>query len=358
MRQSTPEFIHARYEQARLTAEALSISKKTVSPRWHDELDALALRILACNTPANWFLADEAINYTTGEEYQARGQYWNCNSRLCTNCTSRHGARNRTKLLNALAVQKPERNERYSFVTFTIKNPNLDLRRTRDLMNRAWSLFQKRSLCVDLIKGGVKSEEFTLTANGYHYHLHCIFLHRYISYQELRRVWTDCVDVAFREQNLPIDVETRDGLLILVVKPLWDATRAINEVCKYITKSDSWSKMRKDDLAEIGLIRRWFRMFELIGSFRNLKADLSNEPFFDSEGFPIVHTKSLFHGEAVTPKRYWRDILDHTTLSKYKPILFAEIEASHVFRTIQIQARWPQATVRPFQPTPNVSPIL
>ena len=343
MKQTLSDKISARFENARLTVAALTACKSHLPPNFHDELDALAMRIHACNHPANQFIATDAVNYETGEAYDAHGPLWQCNSKLCTNCVADQSRRNRAKLRKAFDAQKLHKGERYYFVTFTIKNPNTGLTATREIVNYAWSLFRKRSLCVDSISGGVKSEEFTLTANGFHYHLHCILRSSWLLYNELRRTWTECVANAFEQALIPFEVNTRDGFLIINFKQIHQLGGAVQEVCKYITKSDSWSKMRPEDLADIALIHRWFRMFEMFGSFSNREVNDSDDREEREASLGYVHTTHLSDGPPVASKRYWRDILRTTTLKRYTAVLLAEIETAQAFRSVQIAARWPTA---------------
>lgn len=356
--QETSNLIRQRHQLAVETSNRLGEAKQHLPVRDHDEIDALRLRLLACNTPANWFIADEAVNYDTGEVYEARGQYWNCNSKLCTNCVARTSAKRRQQIRQILQNQDLTKSERYYFVTFTIKNPNLPLRQTRDLVNRAWNLFMKRSLCVDSIKGGVKSEEFTLTPNGFHYHIHALIRSRWLLYGELRRTWTDCVGKAFDDEGLELGIDRTLQTLRIDFRQVGSIEGSIQEVCKYITKSDSWSKLKTTDLAEIAMIRRWFRMFETFGCFKLPKEinEQSEADGFDSDGY--VHTKSLSSVETEQSPRYWRDILASTTLTRYKEILFSEIESTRTFRTEQLRYRWPQATIKSFATTPASTTIL
>ncbi|MGI8555849.1 MAG: hypothetical protein ACR2LT_05785, partial [Pyrinomonadaceae bacterium] len=91
-------------------------------------------------------------------------------------------------------------------------------------------------------------------------------------FEAFRREWTDCARIIFKKYNLPFEIGTSDGLLMVKIERL-NPSRiglkgAIQEVCKYITKSDSWEKIPEKDLIEIASIERFPRMFELLGSFR------------------------------------------------------------------------------------------
>lgn len=296
------------------------------------ECKALAHRLMQCVDPGNWWHETEAVDTRTGEELDSvYGQYWRCGSRLCSSCTSYYSRRNRRKLRDSLRVQKLARGERYYFLTFTIQNPSLTIMQTRKLVNIAWQLMTKRSVWRDLIRGGCKSEEFTVTPNGYHYHVHSLVRSKWILFQELRRLWTDCVEEAFRREGVPFEVATKDGFLWLKAKMLVDPDHAVQEVAKYITKSDSWSKVPPHVMAEIALTPRWNRMFELFGSFRNITAT------------PILDTGNIFHGEDVPRAQPWREMVRRIGFERYSHILSVQIADARSYRMAELGRRYAKA---------------
>lgn len=335
MAKQTPlEKLTARLEAGRTVAATLNQTAKEASKKNFKLITALAMRISHCNSKWNGFIATNATSEIDGRKYTAVGTLWKCGSKLCPSCLADHAARNRRKLRRSLAKQKPQKGDRYYFATFTIKNPGLTLLETREIVNRAWSLFRKRSLCVELVRGGVKTEEFTLTANGFHYHLHMIMLAKFLLYNEVRRTWTECVAKAFAEAGHELNVDTKDGWLICKMLPITPTEKSVQEVCKYITKSDSWTKMRARDLNQIALIRKWFRMFEMFGSFSE-RSELPN----------IVHTRDASDGEAVARNDYWRDIVERVTLESYEKILFDTWNEVRLKRLHMLELRWPDATI-------------
>lgn len=344
MKKTPHEFLSARLAASREIISALKNCRKKTFGFDGNEIEALIWRLEECADPANHFIAKDAVNYETGECYDAVGNFWSCGSKLCPTCISRTSRENRKKLRDAINRQTLEKNERYSFATFTITNPNLSLVRTRALVNRSWELFRKRKLCADLIRGAAKSEEFTLTKNGFHYHLHTILLSQYLHFNEVRRVWTECVETAFREAGLELSVQTKDKNLFVKIIRIKNLEKTIFEVCKYITKSDSWYKMRDSDLTEVALIKRWNRMFELLGSF---KPEPKEKPAIDgsSNEEPIVHTRSLSDGEKPSIHEAWRDLVVRVGLETYREILLDEIIRTREARLRQICIRWPTASI-------------
>lgn len=312
------------------------------------------MRISNCCSLDNNFIVADAWNRSTGEAYDATGQFWSCGSKLCPNCIAKKSRETRRKLREAISRQVLRKGERYYFPTFTIPNPGASLIETRHIVDRTWQLFRKRKLCVSLVKGWAKSEEFTLTKVGYHYHLHCLWLAKYIQFQEVRRVWTECLEVAFAEAQRELVIDTKDGLAIVVFgdfivngRKSKTATavdeKTVQEIAKYITKSDSWAKMNSDHLAEVALVKRWHRMFELGGSFKPESEDTTLDDA-EREAFePIVHTRSLSDGSSRRIASYWRDRVAQIGLDRYTDELNSEISNVWEVRKEQIAKRWPGA---------------
>ena len=282
----------------------------------------------------------EAFNQQTGEVYEAHGRYWQCGSKLCPNCLADHARRSRKKLRTAIDRQQPQRGERYRFITLTIPQTSLDLAATREIVNRAWSLFRKRSLCVSLIRGGVKSEEFTVRPKGFHYHLHLLTLAKWISVLHLRETWTQCVAKAFAEADVPFKPGTKDAMLIVDIRQVTQLEGSIHEVCKYITKSDSWAKLDPASLAGIALIRRWHRMTEFFGSFSNRDRSETDAASASRSVEPSVHTRVLSDGQPVPQNVYWRDLAGQMTPDEYREHLESEVNQAITFRREQLHRRW------------------
>jgi hypothetical protein len=232
----------------------------------------LCNRIWTCSEPENHFLGDDLHNRQTGELYAGNGNLWGCGSKLCPSCVAKASNRSRKELTLSLKNQKLFSGESYQFITLTMPNPGLLLLQTRSIMDRAWSLFRKRDYFIQQIRGGSKSEEFTITDNGYHYHFHLLCVTRFLSFDKFRHEWTECLRIAFNELNLPCKFNTADGLAMVKIKRLNSSVNglkgAVQEVCKYVTKSDSWEKISEKDLLDIAAIERFPRMFELFRFFR------------------------------------------------------------------------------------------
>lgn len=347
---------------------ALVIAAEPRNVREKRIIGALAVRILKCNRLSNTWIIREAVERSTGEWHEEQfGAFWRCDSKLCPRCVAYRARMHRKTIREVLARQRPKFGERYRFITLTMPNPKLPLLRTRELINRAWTLFRKRSLCVSLIRGAVKSEEFVLTKNGYHYHIHLLALARWITKSELRRVWTDCVKQAFLESSQSLEINTEDGQVIadikLIVskKPGVTAIEAgIREVTKYVTKSTSWLDLPSEVLADIALVERWNRMHELIGSFadanRTMKQKKLEQKLEREAVEPRVHTRRLtdeeeeaFTDASAVPAdpnpNYWRRKAERMTVEEYSTALELEIEHAKQSRIHQLREYYVEPTI-------------
>lgn len=259
-------------------------------------LTAKLHRVLLCNEPANQWTGTDLINKETGELFDGNGRFWSCNQKICSYCVAKQSRRNRRKL--RAAIQQPMLvGYNDYFVTFTMPNPGLPILTTRRLMDYAWTLFRKRTWFKDNVIAGCKSEEFTVTKNGIHYHMHTILRSKYIWFSKLRTIWTECVIRAFEAEGIPISIATVDGKLILDCQRIYSREKAIKELCKYITKSDSWAKMPMSSLLDILRIKRFPRMFELFGQWRETLETHSEACADDEDDIKdkktIVHTENL-----------------------------------------------------------------
>jgi hypothetical protein len=358
--------------------DALKQSKVTDEEVW-----GLCYRIWTCSDRENHWVGDDLHNTETGELYAGNGNLWSCGSKLCPSCVAKASKRSREELKLSVKNQKLLTGEMYQFITLTIPNPNLPLIQTRAVIDRIWTLFRKRDYFKQKVKGGSKSEEFTLTKNGYHYHYHLLCITRFLNFTEFRREWSECIEIAFREFNLPCEFKTEDGLAMVKIKRLSSSVNglkgAIQEVCKYVTKSDSWEKLPQKDLIEIASIKRFWRMFEIFGSFRtqrNANVVLESPNVFvtylltklvveilkyvqTGERITILDTKQISDGECSdelgnlpekVPKRQrelsWRRYIFENGLESYFEKLAEQVEKTRYARKCFLSLKYKYATFR------------
>lgn len=274
----------------------------------------IAWRIARCADDHNvWLICD-------AERGWLHGRFWKCNSKLCSFCISAESRRRRRSLLDAIDGL-PDRKRKWHFVTFTLENPSASIITTRHIVNESWSRLRKRRVFA-AVRAVAKSEEFTITRSGYHYHIHTLIDTDYIDYQLWRREWTECVEASDGASRNLFGFQTIDGMLIVNVRRVRNPKDIVNELGKYITKSTSFRDLSRETLNELAAVRRWNRMFELLGELRNQHREKPTK----SAARSIVHTKSLSDGEhsdrwffeqkREATRNFMYDVLEHKFQAK------------------------------------------
>jgi len=298
-----------------------------------------AYRLLKCNSLNNIWMAQD-LHDRHGVLYSGSGRFWNCGSKLCQSCLAKTTRRNRKHLTAIMESQKLIVGESFHFLTLTMPNRSVPLQTARRIMNYAWVLLRKKKWFRDTFSGGVKSEEFTLTKRGYHYHLHLILRGKFVSFASLRHFWTDALRVAHARLGLDLSIATSDGLAIANVRKIGSIRDAVNEVAKYITKQSSWLKLRAEDLLDCARIRRWPRMFEFVGSFRGFSSSecvADREADENSVEEAILDKKALSDGELDSG---WRSDVSRLGVAQYLAKLENQIVDNARFRITQLKSRY------------------
>jgi plasmid rolling circle replication initiator protein Rep len=340
---------------------------------------AQAARIEKCNSNGNLFVGED-LHTLDGELYDGKGSLWACNSRLCPNCTGKLSKRSRRIIRYVFENQKLNVGENWYFVTFTMPNLNLkniSLPVIAEIMQTAWKRFsaletragKSPTWFQKTIRGGFKNAEFTYTANdSYNYHLHSLIVAKSSiqrdGFVKIRQQWTKALEFAFTKFDVPFEVNTGDGLAVVnVQKVSWqNREKTINELCKYVTKADSWSKIPIEQLETIVAVPRFWRMFESFGVCRqtargmmkktvktseNADNEFVNQSANVNEG-AYLDTKNLINRrilERAKQKRVaWRIRAKEIPLWKYKMELNVEIEAVQQYRRWQLHQKYSFAT--------------
>lgn len=248
----------------------------------------LSDRIELCNSPDNLFVASD-LHSGDGEAYAGKGSLWSCNSRFCPNCVSKLARTNRKTIRSVMQSEKLLLGENWYFVTFTMPNldlADLSLTEVADLMQTAWQRFthseakgKSKTWFQRNIRGGFKNCEFTHTQNDvYNYHIHSALIAKSKiqadSFNAIRTAWTKALQFAFKKHCIPFRCLTRDGLANVNVQKITNREKAISEICKYVTKNDSWLKVPLAELEKLAVIPRFGRMFESFGVCRRTASEI------------------------------------------------------------------------------------
>lgn len=295
-------------------------------------------KIDLCNEESNFFRGDEMLLRDTGELYTGHGRLFHCNHRLCPSCLAGFQRRNRKKLSRAIENRRLSTSEMRQLITLTIPKIDEPLQKTREVVNYAWTLFRKRKWFRETILAGGKSEEFTVTPTGYHYHLHLLAITKYVFFAKLRTEWSECVQSAFSHFNIPFSTAS-DGLVVANCKRVYSLKNAIREVTKYITKTCSWSQCREDDVLQILRLKKFPRSFEMFGEFRHDRtADAlnpcleGNQPTVEQQDY--LDKENLSDGTSSPNFDNWSE--------KLQCLIDSVVDVSN-FRKKQLKFRHPQA---------------
>jgi hypothetical protein len=288
-------------------------------------VQGLADKIFRCAQKENLFIAEDLHRADTGELYDGKGCLWACNSRICPFCVAKLAQGNRRVARHVFDTEKLFLGEHWFFITLTqpdLALRGLDLLSVRKVMYDAHRKFYRSAFWSDVSRGSMKSEEFTIgNFEQYHYHIHnlAICRNRISSdkFYEVRREWTKALKAAFRKHGIDWNCRTGNknfipalftflhakpllslflnarneakffGLATVNVEKVYNKNKAVLELCKYFTKSDSWSKIPPEQLADVASIERFPRMFETFGVCKATANSLH----------PIRPEKTLTEGE-------------------------------------------------------------
>jgi plasmid rolling circle replication initiator protein Rep len=346
---------------------------------------AQAERIKRCCSDDNLFVGED-FHTSDGELFEGKGSLWACNSRLCPNCVGKLSKRNRRIIRYVIENQKLLVGENWYAVNFTLPNLNLkdvELPLIAEIMQAAWKRFsaletrkdKKSNWFQKTIRGGFKNCEFTYTESEiYHYHLHTLLVAKSRigrdNFIEIRRQWTKALIFAFDKFGIGLKINSKDGLAnVFVEKRKFNAAnreKTINELCKYVTKNESWSEIPIDQLETIVAVPRFWRMFESFGVCRqtarkmnenppttpanadyesvNQSANPNDDAYLDTkELINRQENESLEKGKRVR-RVSWRIRVKVIPLWQYRLELADEIEEVQKFRKFQLQRKFEFAT--------------
>jgi hypothetical protein len=231
-----------------------------------------------------------------GDEFDGFGVLYACGVRLCSFCMGARRKLARRRAREGMARVQLGPGEKWFLTTLTMPTlPAKDapLFVTLEIVYEAWRAFTKTGTWGRLSRASVKGVEFTLgrrhieegrewdaECDGYHVHIHLLAVARWIDAGTLRREWSKCLLAAWHSRGIEQGINTRDGLAVCHLRLVTNRKvrksgsvismdGAVCEVAKYITKAESFLTIPEQQLIEVAGVRRWPRMFELLGGCRS-----------------------------------------------------------------------------------------
>jgi hypothetical protein len=353
-------------------SESVSDLVKAAALAVGDEMAlALAERMRQCSLKSNHYLAEDLAD-ANGECFNGFGALWGCGSKLCHSCSSRSESRNRRQAREVLENTKLVRREyfcyvkqksvveqeEFRFVTLTMPKVRLSCIQSLDLLKRAWELFRKLDFTKNYFSGFVKSAEFTVRADKtYHAHLHLLAVSVFIPEKLIKKYWFNCVQTAFNESG----VKFKANAVVVNLKRVNSIDAALSEVCKYITKSDSWSAIPKAHLLEIANVARFPRMFEMTGRLKKTAQRIKAQKLFEKQvraeiknaantGADYLDKNGVTDGNnpkvSIVRREHWRDLVPKIGYKRYAVELEAQVTAAVRVRQEILTKKYPLATFK------------
>ncbi len=332
---------------------------------------ALAERMRQCSLKSNHYLAEDLTD-ANGECFDGFGNLWGCGSKLCHSCVTRGASRNRrlarevlenTKLIRRkyfcyVKKKSVTEQEEYRFVTLTMPKVNLSCIETLNLLRRAWELFRKLDFTKNYFSGFVKSTEFTVRNDKtYHAHLHLLAVSVFIPEKLIKKYWLNCVRTAFNESG----VKFKANAVVVNLKKVDSIDAALNEICKYLTKSESWSAVPKAHLLEVANVARFPRMFEMTGRLKKTSQRIKAQKLFEKQlraetknaantGADYLDKNGVTDGNnpkvSIVRREHWRDLVPKIGYKRYAVELEAQVTAAVRVRQEILTKKYPLATFK------------
>jgi hypothetical protein len=348
-------------------------------------IQALILRLESCNPKENLWVGED-LHTVDGECFNGRGNFFSCGSRFCSQCVSRP-ARQNAKIAGYALDKLKHRDLR--FVVLTMPDDalsHLSLLQQHDVFYKAWRLLTTKSKWwKGFVRGVIRSNEFTAKLdrkNLYHYHTNLLLDCPYLPHLTLKQEWTKYLKKSFKYFGIEWHCPTENGFPNVYIKRIVSKLnddknevlreKVISELCKYATKSQDWDNVPIEDIAEIAELERFPRMFEVLGSFSDVrpkpqqKTVNSAENVINGQGnyYSNLNTDNYVHTNSITvPKIYpesghfgkpppklkqkswFRRLRDNEiTINQYKIELAFTVERTIRFRKIQLRQKYPFAT--------------
>jgi plasmid rolling circle replication initiator protein Rep len=370
-------------EKAETVADALhAAAEANPAHKNYDENLVHADRIKYCSEKVNYYTAND-LNTSDGECYNGFSHLSACSSKLCIACNALASKRNKKTAAAAIAgtelVRRTYRDyedggkvkiqqEQLRFITLTMPPLQDSCLYTLDILADAWERFRKTDFLKNYVSGFVRGSEFTTRKDGtYHSHIHLLAASVFIPEELIKKFWTKCVETAFQNAGIYFEPGTGSGFCVVNLRFVSSVDAALKEICKYITKAESWSEVPPEHLLEIAAVKRWPKMFSLGGKFgatsERLKqeaaaittataAGVERESYLDttsvSDGFTKEELLEIAEAEAALLKRKkkpnWRTLVRELGRERYLIVHAAQVSKQRQYRKRQLIEKYPLAT--------------
>ena len=281
----------ALHGQQQMLAYAEKLYK---SAKKNNDFENVARAILLRETyqPKNLFVANDLTNSQTGELFSGHGVLVELSSSRLAGFSQKKLARNHRRYMRTVLNNYPSENKIYKFITFTLPVIRGSFETVREIAVDAMTRFKKSRPIKRALHGAFFSEELTVgtetTAVQTHYHIHFHALALVDKFENklfernfettIRHKWTDSVESAcinaeseflmpssrLAYNTLEVDFEDVQNYANERGMAL---ESAVNELCKYVVKTDIFHSVPESEIVEIENGLRYKQMYHSFGAF-------------------------------------------------------------------------------------------
>jgi viroplasmin and RNaseH domain-containing protein len=261
-----------------------------------------AEHLLANSGTANHFVAENLCS-AMGEFYTGYGAFTVASSSLDAAYLKAKSKKSRKAITFALELCKTHlaANKIGAFTHFiTFTQPTLigvGLEKSFAVADYAWSLFRKRKYFVENIFGAVIAEEFTLgepykkesrawafDKDGFHIHRHLIAYGKWLKVEQLKIDWTQCLELAATKFGYELSFNTANGLANVNRQTVWNDSKAIEELGKYICKNSTFDDLPASEIIAVEKALQGKRTLQTFGKCNKRVGTQAANAHFNTTG--------------------------------------------------------------------------
>jgi hypothetical protein len=261
-----------------------------------------AEHLLANSGTSNHFVAENLCS-AMGEFYTGYGAFTVASSSLDAAYLKAKSKKSRKTITFALELCKTHlaANKIGAFTHFiTFTQPTLigvGLEKTFAVADYAWSLFRKRKYFVENIFGAVIAEEFTLgepykkenrawafDKDGFHVHRHLIAYGKWLKVEQLKIDWTECLELAATKFGYELSFNTANGLANVNRQTVWNDSKAIQELGKYICKNSTFDDLPASEIIAVEKALQGKRTLQTFGKCNKRVGTQAANAHFNTTG--------------------------------------------------------------------------
>jgi hypothetical protein len=325
----------------------------------------------------NLFVGYGITNSKTGEKFDGFDALVMVASRLSLLYIREQSRRARRRAVAYLSKIARRPFERWLMITLSMPRlRNCDFVQTKEVFNDALRRFRQSKYFRENVRGGIKSEEFTLgkefeneqrewrPSDGFHIHAHLVVYGKWLKWEDVGETWGKCLSSAFDRFGIEIDIPTLHKRPVVHLrhvtakgtgKKTVSFEYAITEACKYVTKGSNFEKLPVEEILKIEKALRGRRLIEPLGEANQRKgsqrstllADLKPEINSSESEAPVAGSVHYLDTpntiESLNLRKRCLHLIESGKIESFKKLLAHHFEKRRHFRRRHLAMTFPEA---------------